>query len=735
MHSQNEEIHLLDYWRVLLKRRNIALTFFAVVAGMVAVYSFAATPIYQGTAQILVDMEKNPTMTFAEGGGAYIQMKDPNEYYSTQKEILKSRGFADRVVRKMQLDKNPYFLKKKEDIKNNLLSFAWSSVKNAVTGLFPGGGKPFDPFPNVALQKEVDPALTDIVLSGIEVEAGRANNIMKIHYNSENPVVAAVMATGAASSYIEHNLDIRVNPFREAVEWLSSRVVESRAKVEETEKELQQYREGKGIVSFETKENVITQKLQELVSQLVQTEGKRQEAEIRYKQIKSVIDSPELLTTVPDIMNNLVIQGLRNDELTIKKQLSDLSDKYGAKHPQIVKANSQLEMVQKNIIAEARKMLNAAKTDYEIALSRETSLRRTIDGQKQEVLDLSRKAIDFNVLAGESGSNKQFYELLLKKLQEASLSSGINISNAQIVDSAVIPKSPIKPKKGRNMLFAMMAGLFGGIFLAFFVEYIDNTIKTTEDVDRILKLPFLGLVPSSDGKGPLYISSDPKSLTAEAYRTIRTGIMLSSAEKPPQLIVVTSTVPEEGKTTTSANLAIAMAQMGEKVLVIDGDMRRHNLHEVFNLDNTIGISDVIVGRETLASAVKSISGMPNLNIITGGTLAPNPSELLGSNRMKELLTALRGKYDRIIIDSPPLMAFSDSLVLSRLADGVILVIWGGITGKDIVKKASQSLLGVNAKILGVVLNKLVITKKNYYYYHQYSYHDYYTGGKKKKKKA
>ncbi|MBI5204611.1 MAG: polysaccharide biosynthesis tyrosine autokinase [Nitrospirae bacterium] len=737
MQSKDEDIHLLDYWRVLLKRRNIALTFFAVVAGLVAVYSFLATPVYQGTAQVLFELENNQTMTFGEGGAAYIQMKNPAEYYQTQKEILGSRAFADRVVRKMQLDKNPYYLEKKEKAKNSFPGVIIRKVKEAVISLFPAK-KTSDPFPGVALLQEVDPALTDIVLNEIDVELGKANNIMKIHYNSENPTVAAVMATGTASSYIEHNLDIRVKPFKDAVEWLSARVTESKSKVEETEKELQQYREGKGIVSFETKENVITQKLQELVSQLVQTEGKRQEAEIKYRQIQSVIDRSELLTTVPDIMNNLVIQGLRNDELTIKKQLSDLSDKYGAKHPQIVKANSQLEMVQKNIIAEARKMLNAAKTDYEIALSRETSLRRTIDGQKQEVFDLSRKAIDFNVIAGESGSNKQFYELLLKKLQEASLSSGINISNAQIVDSAVIPKSPVKPNRGLNMLLATMAGLLGGIFAAFFVEYMDDSIKTTEDVDKALGLPFLGLIPSEKGKGPLYISSDSKSIIAEAYRTVRTGIILSAAGEPPRVLLVTSTVPEEGKTTTSANLAIAMAQMGEKVLVIDGDMRRHNLHEVFNLDNTIGISDIIVGRETLASAVKYIEGMPNMNVITGGTLAPNPSELLGSNRMKELLAAMREKYDRVIIDSPPLMACSDSLVLSKLSDGVIIVIWGGVTSRGIIKKAGQSLLGVNAKILGVVLNKIVITKRNSYYYPHYNYSNYYSGErdrKKKKKKA
>jgi succinoglycan biosynthesis transport protein ExoP len=511
-------------------------------------------------------------------------------------------------------------------------------------------------------------------------------------------------------------------------------VNESKAKVEETEKELQKYREGKGIVSFESKENVITQKLQELVSQLVQAQTKRQESEVRYKQIKSVIDRPELLTTVPDIMNNLVIQGLRNEELTLKRKISELSDRYGPKHPSIVKSASELEMVQKNIIAEARKMLSAAKSDYEIAMNRETSLRRTMEEQKMEVLDLSRKAIEFNVLAGESGSNKQFYELLLKKLQEASLSSGINVSNAQIVDGAIIPKSPEKPKKLLCLFLSVIIGFFGGIFAAFFTEYMDDSIKTTEDIDKALGLPFLGLVPLTKEKGPLYISSDPKSAVAESYRTIRTGIMLSTAEKPPQVILVRSATRDEGKTTTSANIAIAMAQMGEKALLIDGDMRRHNLNELFNSDNTTGLTDIIARNESLSTAIKTVDGFPNLDIITGGTAAPNPSELLGSNKMKELLTLLRGKYDRIIIDSPPMMVFSDPLVLSKLADGVILVVWGGVTGRGIITKACQSMTGVNAKVLGVVLNKVAITKSSSYYYYPYYDYDYYTGEKGGKKK-
>jgi polysaccharide biosynthesis transport protein len=727
MQNRKDEIHLLEYWKVLQKRRRIAVTVCALIVGIVMVYTFAATPVYRGTAQVLIELEKNPIMTFSEGGAAVVQMRDSAEYYRTQVEILKSRAFADRVVRKLQLDQNPYFLERKQKQVNSLAS----RIGKSVTSIFPARQRPQQPLSMASIQEERDKYLTNEVLNNMEIELRRGSNILKIHYDSKNAGIAAGMANGIAATYIEHNLDIRVKPFRDAVEWLSARLVESKSRVEDSQKVLQKYKEGKGIVSFETRENVITQKLQELMTQLVQSEAKRQEAEVRYRQIQSVIENPEMLATVPDIMNNLVIQGLRNDELATKKKLSELAEKFGPKHPQMIRAHTELETIQKNLITEARKMLNAAKTDFEIAQARENWIRKTIEEQKQEVLSLSRKAIEFDVYAGEAVSNKQFYELLLKRMQEASLSSGINVSNAQIVDGAAVPESPLRPRKALNLILSLIIGSLGGLFAAFFVEYMDNTIKTPEDVETVLELPFLGYVPAtSPEEGPLYMFSEARAVVAESYRTIRTGVLLSAAEERAlQVIVVTSSTPGEGKTTTSANLAIAMAQMGEKVLVIDTDMRRHNLHRTFSMDNLIGISDCIVEHSNLDAAIRSVRDISNLDIITGGTLAPNPSELLGSNSMRELLAGLRQRYDRIILDSPPLMLFSDPLVMSKLADGVILVVRAGKTSRDVIRNLSQSMKAVNARIIGTVLNNVDMEKQSSSYYYNPYYGSYYGSGK------
>ncbi|MBI5885678.1 MAG: polysaccharide biosynthesis tyrosine autokinase [Deltaproteobacteria bacterium] len=738
MKLDTDEIHLLDYWRVLLKRRHIAISVLVAAVGLTAIYSFLLTPVYQGTARILIDLERNGTMNFSEDGAAVIQMRDTSDYFKTQTEILASRSFADRVVRKAKLDKNPYYLEKLARRNNSIVNSVAGAVKDAIGSVFPPKVTQIEGFADLQSEQELDPGLTDIVLDEVSVETGRDGNIMTLQYQSESPVVAAAMANAAAEAYIEHNLEIRVRPYRSAVEWLSARLVEIRAKVESSEKALQQYKEGKGIVSFESKENVITQKLGELVTQMVVVQGKRAEAEVRYNQIKSVINSPELLYTVPDIMNNLVIQGLRNEELGLKKKISEMSETYGQKHPQMIKAKNELDSVQKNIRDEARKMLNAAKIEYEISRNRETSLEKEVEDQKREVLTLSQKAIDFNVLAGESESNKQFYEILLKKLQEASLSSGINISGAQVIDPAVVPQSPVRPRKAFNLLLALFAGAFGGVLAAMFVEYMDDTIKGPEDVDRLFQTPCLGVVPSSnEGEGPLYVKADAKSSIVEAYRGIRTGILLSSVDNALKVILVTSTTPSEGKTTTAANLAVSMALMGEKVLLIDLDMRRHNVHEVFGLDNTVGISDMIINHGILPGAEKDAPGIPNLKVITGGTVAPNPAEILASAHLASIVSGLRGRYDRIIIDSPPLVIFSDSLILSRIVDGTILVVWAGVTGKGLVDKCIQSLVNVNAKMLGVVINKFAVSGKRGSGYSSYSYYHYYDTyyNRKSEKKA
>lgn len=716
INKQEQEVHLLDYWKIVYNRRHLAITFFTVVVVLVSVYSFVATPQYQSSAKLLVNQENNNTLTFTEGGAPQIQIRDTAEYYTTQKKILFSRTFIDIVIRKYNLDKTPYFIEKKKDAEKQGV---WATVRTFIGNIFPNKSIKTDYEALTNMEKpEADPWLTNFILQHMKVDVGRDGSIMEIHFVADNPAISSSLVNGIAQAYIEYTMDLRLKPYKNSVDWLSSRLVELRSKVENSEKTLQKYREDKSILSFETRENVRTQKLQQLVTEMVKAQSSRQDAEAKYNQIKAVIDKPDLLATVPDIMNNMVIQGLRNEELRLRRQASELSEKFGPKHPQMIKALSELEMVQKNLIAEARKMLNAAKTEYEIAINREKSINKSIEDEKLEVLGLSREMIEYKVVSEEAENNRRFYEMLLKKLQEATLSSGVTVSNIQIIDNAVVPTRPIKPDRQKNILMSLVVGLFGGIFLAIFVDYMDDSIKNPDDVDTQLGQHFLGMVPFSAVKEA---HSDPKSPAFESYRTIRTSLVFAGSQKPLKTILITSSAPGEGKTTTATNMAVVLAQMGEKVLLIDADLRRASIHKRFKLNNTIGIGSILVERGDISSAIRQSKELPSLSVLSAGPVFPDPAGLLASEAMRDLLLKLRDNYDRIIIDSPPIMAVTDPIILSSLADGVIVIVHGGVTSKAIVKKACHSLKNINAHIIGIVLNNVIISRSGYGYYY-YSYY-------------
>ena len=713
MQNRANEIHLLDYWRIINSKRHIVISFFTLIVGIVTVYSFAATPVYQSTAKLLVNMENNTTLTFTEGA-PQIQIGDPVEYYNTQKKILFSRAFMDRVIRKYSLDKNGYFLEKQRKASSGVIQ----SLLSALSGIV-SRPRAADPEAVKQQQEEAAPWLTSMLLGQMKVDLGKDSSIMEIHASSDNPDIAASLANGIADTFIEYNLDLRLTPYRNSVEWLTSRLSELKGKVEESENKLQKYKEKKGIISQEAKESILTQKLQGLVAEQVKAQAARQDAEVKYNQIRGVVDKPQLLATVPDIMNNQVIQGLRNEELRLQRQISEQSEKFGPKHPQMIKARSELESVRKNLISEARKMLNAAKTEYEIALNREKFLNRSVETEKNAVLGVSREMIDFKVVSEESENNRRFYEMLLKKLQEATLLSGVTFSNIQVIDHAIPARSPIKPDRMKNILLAVVIGLFGGVFLAIFADYMDDSVKSQDDVELHMGQHFLGMVPAVQDKA---VFSDLQSPVSESYRTIRMGLKFAASQRPLKTILITSAIPGEGKTTTAINLAVMLANMGDKVLLVDADLRRQTIHKLFGMDGSAGLGSVVLGQAELFSTIKRVKGHPGLSVLTAGPAFPNPAEVLSSEQARKVLASLRDKYDLIIIDSPPVMPVADPLILSEMSDGVIIVTKGGVTSRVVARKACQSLGKINATIIGVVMNNVRIPKgvygSNYYSYYR-----------------
>lgn len=711
MNEGQEEIHLRDYWKVVLKRRNSVLTFFSVIVIIVTIGTLTTTPVYKATTRVLIDREyKN----LAEIKEVYY---DPysEDFYQTQYELIKSTATAMRVVKNLNLEQNPEFnpaLKKPEV---GLFQSFLGGIKN----IFRSGSK--------TDKNEITDnatALARKIQGGLKVEPVKNSRIVNISYEYPEPRLAAAIADGIANAYVEQVLDIKMSTARQAVEWMTRKIEEQKKKLEESQQALQAYMKDKDIVELENKEAVTPLKLQNLSYQLIQAEAKRREAEALYNQVKGLGNNTPEALTVPAIAGDPVIQALRTEEIKIEKDIIEMSKKFGEKHPQMVRLKEDLRAVRDKIASEVKRAIQAIKNDYELAKAKETSLRHQFAQGKGEALALSEKAIQYGVLKREVESNQQMYEALLKKLKETSIIEEVRPFNISIIDRAEVPKYPIRPRKLLNILLSIIVGLFGGIGIAFFLEYLDNTFKTPDDVEEKLSVPLLGVIPFvkvselQDKKIELLTHLDHKSSISEAYRSLRTSLLLSSVE-PIKSLVITSPLEDEGKTTVAVNLAISFAQLDKMVLLVDADLRKPKLHAVFGLDNTTGLSNFLT-RQVIKEIIRE-SGITNLSVITSGPIPPNSSELLSSKRMREFIDLVKEKFDIVIFDAAPLITVTDASILSTLVDGTIVVIRSGKTTFDVAKRGLKLLRDINSRILGSVLNGLDTTREGYEYLYPYYY--------------
>lgn len=715
-----EQIDLRDYLRVILKQRWIIIAFFAIVVIVVAIYVLTATPVYKATTRLIIEKE-NPNVVSIEEVMAVDA--SGSDYYQTQYKIIESRLVAREVIKRLRLDQSQEFC---------------PPPKNAVISLLKT-----DETSKETQEYEQDSELVSDFISRIEVLPIRNSRLVDISFEAKDPVLVFRIANTLASAYIDQNLEIKLVAAQSAMEWLNNRVYDERIKVEKAEQTLLRYKEkNRIIIDFSSDvEHVSAQKLAQLNTQVVEAQSKRVEAETRFKQAAALIGHSDMLDSVPEVLNNELIRQIKSMEVNLYQRMSEFSRKYGKNHPQMVAIDSELKTLQKRKSQEVNRVINSLKNEYKVALAREKSLKDALSKQKQELLDLNEKAIQYGVLRREVESAQNIYELLIKRFKETSLSENMKSGNIRIIDKAEVPTTPVKPKKKLSIILAMIVGFFGGTGLAFFFEYLDNTIKTPDDLKQYLNIPDLGPVPlfAAENKGnPKDRTSDlialhsPKSTASESYRGIRTNILFSTAESVPQVILVSSSGPREGKTITAANVAITMAQAGSKIIILDCDMRRPEIHKLFGATRDRGMSNILVGIDNIGEIIQSTK-IPNLDVITSGPIPPNPSEMVGSKRMESLLVALRKRYDHILIDSPPVTAVTDALVLSKSADGVIIVIRTGDMARQIVKNGISQLNNVGAHIIGAVLNGIDLSSSKYSYYY-YQYYRYYYGEDGEKKK-
>ena len=734
--QEESQIDIRHYLRVVRKRKWTIIASFVILVLTVAVNDFTKVPIYEASARMIIE-KSNPNVVSIQEVMA-IDSWDP-DYKETQYKIIQSRSVARLVVRKLNLAESEEF---KPQPTQGFIATLRGAIRNTmsgwkatIVGLLNKEKK--KPRPGTAPQDKgenlQDSGLVSSFVGRISVRPVMDSRLVDIGFRARDPQAAVKIVNGLAQAYIDHNMDLRLGAIKDAMAWMNERIAEERSKVEVAERNLQQYREREGIITeFSGEvETVTAQKLAQLNTQVVAAESARVEAETRYRQAMQLKNNPLVLDSIPEVLNNSLIQTIKESEVDLYKRISELSKKYGKQHPKMQAAYSELGIVQERKAAEIERVIDSLRNEYEVSQAREKSLVAALERQKQESLELNKKAIEYSVLNREAESARELYDMLIRRFKETSVAKEIDTSNIKIIDRAEYAYK-VSPDSWRNIKMAIVIGLMLGLGLAFLFEYLDNTIKTPEELEQVLNLPYLGLIPlldvsnvsKNDISEELVTLKQPRSSASESYRSIRTRIIYSAAEKPPKSILMTSATTEEGKTITSANMAVTMAHAGSKVIMVDCDMRKPRLHHLLGLDREKGLSNVLVGEKRLDEVIVETQE-ENLHAIACGPIPPNPSELLGSKAMARVIQELGQTYDRIVLDSPPLIAVTDAIVLSKMVDGVVLILQANSTPKDLARNSANNLHAVNAHVLGVVLNKVDLQKNAYYY--QNSYYNYLYG--------
>ena len=706
-----QESSLREYLRVLIKRKWLVISCVVGIFAVVAVASLRQTPIYEAYGQIAVNKSDSNLITFKDN--VQVVDYDPNDL-DTEVHIIQSDLLALQVIRQLNLDKRPEFGGHPDQTQGNLVA---------------------DPL-------QTDSRRTSSVLGSfrgnLHVTLIPNTRIIEIHYTSTDPQLAASVVNTLAATYVEQNFKTKFESTMQASDWLSKQLIDLQMKVETSQEKLVRYQKEHEILGNDEKQNITTEKLDELNKELTVAESDRMQKEAVYRQTQSndpLVVASAILAEAGGSTSPL-LDKLREQEAALKIQVAEINTQFGPSYPKVAQLNNQIKEIDHQLQTETNKAVDHFRGQYLAALQRENLLHDSFEKQKQEANKLNESAIEYSLLKRDVESNRTLYEGLLEKLKEAGVTAGLRSNNFRILSAARTPYSPVEPNIPRNLAFALVLGIISGVGLAFLLENMDNTVRTPEQAQALSALPSLGMIPlgskttSHGSRNRLALTSSkeavetvtqvrPQSQMAESYRALRTSLLLSNLGAPPKVIMVTSARPQEGKTTTSINTAIVLAQKGVRVLLIDADLRRPSIHKTLGMGPRSGLSNVLTGSATLQQTIVTSPVLQNLFILPAGTAPPNPAELLASSNMKDLVAELRGQYDHIVVDTPPTLSVTDAVVLSSRADATILVIRSGQTTKQALRRSRDILMQVNAHVAGVLLNAVDLTSPDYYYYYEY----------------
>jgi len=738
LHREMEEADpapdLRAYWRIIQKRQWTILSIVLAVFTIVLIVTVKEKRVYRADALLEVEKENPNIPTVQE----LFQLEDVSDnYLETQYKVLQSETLARRVIDQLQLDRLKEFNPSEGG------SF-WGHAHAAGPGL----------------TSELDADTQQSVLRKFEdrlsVDPVRRSRLVQVSFESEDPSVAAKAVNALASNYIQENLESRWQAAQKASEWLSQQLQSFKAKLEKSEDDLQQYAQRNGLLFLETEkgqtENIIDERLRQLQDELTKAQADRYSKESLYR-----LTEAGDYSSLPGVIDNKLMQDLTARRADLQREKAALASTFTSDYPKVQAIQSQIDEIEGTLGEERKRAAQGIVDDYLAATRRENLVREAFEQQQAQANLAAARAVQYNILKREVDTNKQLYEGLLQRLKEAGVSAGMNASNIRIVDAAVAPTRPVRPRPILNLGLALLVGLGCGVGMAFLQEHLDNTLKSSDDIERILRVPALALIPAHEsahhagtaiprlpeslqgnGNGkPASPDNDSKtwiridgngnqnSALSEAFRSLRTSVLLSAAGRPPRSLTFVSAEPAEGKTTVASNLSISLAQLGKRVLLVDGDMRRPCVHKLFDIEDSCGgLVTYLTGEENWLHLVRP-TGIANLDCLSCGPVPPNPSELLSSERMQTLIREAMEKYQFVLIDAPPLLNVADGRILAAMVEGAILVVKGGFTPRELAQQAQLHVRDVGARLIGVVLNDVDLRHNGYYnsYYKYGSYGD------------
>lgn len=719
--DDNLSINIGHYVRILKRRKlSIAIVCLLFVA-LGIIYSIKATPQYLATAKIQAD----PLQPNASAQDQYVMNSMVFLFYETQYEIIQSRKVAETVVDKLSLVERYKQEQTERETNADDKSFL-KKITDTLSLLTP------DKNANNATPVELSDSQLRIMLAqgiqaGLKVSGGTQSQIINISYQHEDPALASRIANAIGEAYIEFGLESRLSQIKDTAEWLSEQLEDLRMTLQQSEDKLRNFRMTQNLMDTEQQQRIANTQLQTLNTELVRAQTQLSEAEELYQQVIQLERNGSDYRSLGPVLQSNTIRDLVREESQLSRKVKELSERYGEKHPKMIAARSDLSSAISNLDREASKIVENVKKQYRSAQSQENSIRELIKQTTEGLQSYQSDSFELTRLEREVENNRRIYENFLAKLMEADVSGDYDASNIRIIDSATIPEYPVKPRRLLVISASIIFGVFFGILYAFTRELMGNVFRTPDQLEQELGLPSLGITPlvkKKKGTTPpekQYIA-DQRSTFAEAINTIRTGLIFSNIDKPPKTILITSTSGSEGKTTLAINLAVALSQM-DKALLIEMDLRKPAVGKDLGIKTEFGLSDLLSGK-TDTNVFHSIDGAPNLNIITCGTIPPNPMDLIASKRFSNLLNSLTERFSHIIIDSPPTLPVSDSCILAKMVDATVIAVKAEDTKISMAKETVTRLRKVNATITGVVLTQASPQKMSYYgeHYYQDSYY-------------